>query len=52
MTSVKATFWYIGTLIRKFVTSMIFGITLTPCFDLLGWFLVNYIFKRKGAPSK
>jgi hypothetical protein len=36
-------------LLSKFFTGMILGIAITPCFQLLSWFMIKYILKKKGG---
>jgi hypothetical protein len=46
---VRATFGYLRTLFSKFFMGMILGIAITPCFQLLSWFMIKHILKKKGG---
>jgi hypothetical protein len=45
----KSAFWYTGQLFRKFFTSMLMGIAITPMIELFVWFAVNFISRRNGG---
>ena len=48
-TCVKSGVWYFGQLCKKFLVSVVMGIAITPCFELLSWFMINFIFRKKNV---